>query len=768
MSNAVYPTLPEILRAILVSMDIKNYQGNESAKEIDNLVAKSVYDPREFDEIFNNSLGSVLCELLGQEKSQTLIDYINHFLMDYIKIVRFYSLEGLTRQEIIPILIKGIGRKHILNLLSDMCQLVKGPTLQELSQAQTSFVPTVLSWFKKYDEDAWQEFYNQLNESGKDRIRAWQSEGNLPTVQQLKLLKQQSNKFVSDLVIWLWIARSLDALMRDNEIESIYAYKLINTSNEDVFKYTETAINDHKVRIAKKIPVFNHELLSECFAYLAPNCPKYKGDNGAIKDNIKYLNSFYQRKNIANWDHLFDFYLARWHVYNGELDQALILYKQSFENGLFCSGKNLEILIREALVVATSVKNIDHVFIKQLKWADILFKYDIPSVFNQKPSNKKEDNIEAWEIEMWQKNFETVFPKQGWFKDSKLIQCDIKDDVTPKSSKLLKPDYKKPDKKVIRQQNTERPDGTVLSYGSITRKEPQLIYYMIFNEYDVAEKLIECGASVNVKSEVGDTPILIALKALDKTRTILDSFITNSKPSGDERLFQLISSVPHDADIINQVTQKRRLLPIIAAVETGRIDIVKKIIELGADVNRRGTLDNVTALYRCIQLMGDITRKEKSQKAHEYSRKYNRTAGFAAARRMSGGELGHRINDYAQHEHFSESLSEVFSELFSIELDGYSEVFSYVELLKIAKLLINNGAKMDARHKIMDLEDYTPLAFAAENDLDDLFRYMLLKNGDPKVKCKYTEQGMTKFADCWDVATHWKSEKVLAVLQKLS
>lgn len=264
MSNTVYPTLPEILRAILVSMDIKNYQGNESAKEIDNLVAKTVYDPREFDEIFNNSLGSALCELLGQETSQTLIDYINHFLMDYIKIVRFYSLEGLTRQEIIHILIKGIGRKHILNLLSNMCQLVKGPTLQELSQAQTSFVPTVLSWFKKHDEDAWQEFYNQLNESGKDRIQAWKAEGELPTVQQLKLLSNPKYSYDTDLFVWLLIARSLDAIIRHHTIDRAFMYELININIEDIFKYTNKKINDHKVRIAKKVPIFNHELLSEC------------------------------------------------------------------------------------------------------------------------------------------------------------------------------------------------------------------------------------------------------------------------------------------------------------------------------------------------------------------------------------------------------------------------------------------------------------------------------------------------------------------------
>lgn len=769
MSNTVYPTLAEILRAILVSMDIKNYHGNESAKVIDNLVAKTIYDPREFDEIFDHSLKSVLYELLGQENGQIFIDYIHNFLQEYIQIVRYYSVEGLTRQDIMPILINGIGRKYILNLLSNMHQFVQGPTQQELGMMQSPFVPVVLQWFKDNHTIEWNSFIKELDESGKDRVRAWQSEGDLPLLQQLKLFKknkQPNNKFVSDLTTWLWVARSLDALMRDHAIGTTCAHTLINTSIDDILKYTEQAIYEHKAKIADKIPTFNQEIQLEYFGYLAPHFPKFKNNNVAIKDNIKYLKNFYTRKNIVNWDYYFDFYLARWHVYNGELEQALIFYKQSFENGLFCSGKKLDNLISEALVVAATIKNIDNIFIKQLKWAEILFKYDISSVFDRKSSNKKEDNIEAWEIEMWQKNFETVFPKYGWFKDSQLIQHDIKDDILPKVKGLLKPDYKKPNKKVTRQQKTKMFDGTISSYGFITRKEPQLIYYMIFNEYDVVEKLITCGASVNVQSEVGDTPILIALRALDKTHTRLDSITTGSQPSGDERLFKLISSFPHDTAVINQVTQKRRFLPIIAAVETGRIDIVKKVIELGADVNRRGTLDNVTALYRCIQLMGGITKKSASLDAHRHSLKYNRTAGLAAARRMSGGEFGHRINNYTQHMHH-ENYEELFSEIWSIELDEYSKAFEYSELLKIAKLLIDNGAKLDARHKIIDLEDYTPLAFAAENDLDDLFRYMLIKKGDPKVKCKYIEKGMTKFADCHDVATHWKSEKVLTVLKEL-
>lgn len=500
---------------------------------------------------------------------------------------------------------------------------------------------------------------------------------------------------------------------------------------------------------------------------LAPNCPKFKSNNETIKKHIEYLYSFYQRKNIINWDYSFNFYLARWYVYNGKLDIALNFYKKSFEMSWFCAGKNLENLISEALVVAASVKNIDNIFIKQLKWAEILFKYDIPSVFSSKSSNKKEDTIEDWEIEMWQKNFETVFPKHGWFKDSQLIQHDIKEDVLPKVKGLLKPDYKKPNKKVTRQQKTEMLDGTVLSYGFITRKEPQLIYYMIFNEYDVVEKLIDCGASVNMKSEVGDTPILLALRALDKTHTLLDSFITGSKPSRDERFFKLLSNYQHNLETINQVTQKNRYLPLIAAVETGRFDIVKKVIELGADVNRRGTLDNVTALYRCIQLMGNITQREKSLEALCASFKVGKLSACAAARRMSGGAFGHRITSYTQQIPI-EKYDELLDKMFNMVLDSYNQSFNYSELLEIAKLLIDNGAKIDTRHKIHDLEDYTPLAFAAENDLDDLFRYMLLKKGDHKVKCKYTEKGMTKFADCWDVATYWKSEKVLVVLKARS
>lgn len=761
MSITVYPTLSEILRSLLVSLDIKNYSinGVVFAKEIDNLVAKNIYDPREFVELFEGSFGAILKELLGENKGQIFVDYTRHFFMDYIQIASYCSVEGLTRQIIMPILIKGIGRKHILNLLFNMSKIIKGPNEQELRVTQVSFVPTVLRWFKGHDEVAWNNFYQELDESSKDRIQAWQSEGELPTVQQLKLLKHKDYIYEYELFVWLLVARATDYYMRSYNLTAQNKEDLMLELPKDIFLYTKKNISYLK-RNTQKFPL---DLLEECFDKLDPKIDKTEINKEDIRDNLEYLKYFFIQEDIVNWSYIFDFYLARWHVYNGDLEEALLFYKQSFKAGLFCSGKKLEDLIYEALIIAVTVEKGDIIFIKELKWAAILFKYDIPSVFDSKSSNKKEDNIQDWEIEMWQQSFETVFPKEGWFKDSKLKNdWDI---AQSKAVGFLKPDYKNPNKKVYRAQNTRMGDGALISFGFIKRREPQLVYFMIFNKYDIVEKLIGSGASINVKSEVGDTPILIALRALNKTHTSLDTYRMGTSISGDERFFQLVSRYKHEPEIMNQETQKSRHLPIIAAVETGRLDIVKKVIQLGANVNIKGTLDDVTPLYRCIQIMGELAQKQHVFNIAKSSFKTQKMSIFAAMRRTEGGTLGHRISDYGSRTSFVNE--ELISQLMEVELDEY-KAFSYTELFEIAKLLIDKGANVDEPHTIQDLSNFTPLMFTVENDLADLFFYMLMKNGDPKLQCRYMENGMTKLADCWDVAEWWGSEKTLLILNSYS
>ncbi len=70
---------------------------------------------------------------------------------------------------------------------------------------------------------------------------------------------------------------------------------------------------------------------------------------------------------------------ARWHIFSGDLAGANELYKQSVKTAIYRAGDQLQVIIKEALVVAASIKKSDKAspdkaFLKQLKNISILFK----------------------------------------------------------------------------------------------------------------------------------------------------------------------------------------------------------------------------------------------------------------------------------------------------------------------------------------------------------------------------------------------------------
>ena len=746
MSNFVFPTLAEVLRTLLVSIDLK---GNN--KEIDSFVDKKIYDPREFNEKVDIFLKKPLNDLLD-EQGELFIGAIDQFFIAYINIVKKYSVEGLTRRELLPILINSVFKKHIFNFLLTINCLFPGPDIKKFKKTSNSLVVEVLNWFKNYNNTAWNEFYKGLDNSTKDRIYAWRAEGELPSFYYLKIIKNSNYKFKLNLIIWLLVARGVDYLLRNIDEEVV-----INNLQGDIYEYIESSIESCKSKIYPRIKQ-EIDALFQISDYLEPDSVKVNLDTNNIKNNIYLIKNSFTYKFIPNYNHIFYFNLARWYVYNGELEQANKMYKYAFEKGMFCAGKDLDKIIEESLVIAASLQKPDNIFIKQLKWAAIIFSDDVSSSFNKHSSNKKEDNIEPWEIAMWRRAFKKLFPQEGWFNAVKLSSFE-EDNLSV--GQVIVPDYTNPNKKITKPQMILLDKGSYLTFSFLKRKEPQLIYFMILNEYEVVKKLLESNASVNTISEIGDTPILIALKALDRTNTIIDRFCTKTKPSGDHRFFNLISTYQHTEATVNSITQKNRYLPIISAVETGNPDIVKKIIDFGADLNKKGTLDNITALYRCIQIMAML--QNRSCLMQKVKLDPNRLKQVAAAcRRKVEGAKGHRLEDY-----YLDVPEKFYENLFKVELEEYRQKFKYEDMLNIAKILIDNGADPNLKIDIGQLEGYTSLAFAAENDLEELFVYMLDKGGDPRAKHKYIQSGVAISKDCWDVALYWHSEKIIRLKNKV-
>ena len=161
------------------------------------------------------------------------------------------------------------------------------------------------------------------------------------------------------------------------------------------------------------------------------------------------------------------------------------------------------------------------------------------------------------------------------------------------------------------------------------------------------------------------------------------------------------------------------------AINTGNAQIVKEVLNLGADANLSIGLDDLSPLYYC---MGHIAKALDSDTVYSSLAKqprYYTDKEANAVRRYTNGLAGTTLDEVRfnlqnqlqspRAAKFLSSLSEHFTESFS-EMD--------VEELKvICQLLLNAGANPDAVRN-NPVRGYTPIMFAAE--IGDLELYKIL------------------------------------------
>lgn len=136
--------------------------------------------------------------------------------------------------------------------------------------------------------------------------------------------------------------------------------------------------------------------------------------------------------------------------------------------------------------------------------------------------------------------------------------------------------------------------------GSLVKKMPQLVYFSMRNDFDAVARLLEAGADVNKLSSSNESAVLMAVQAMQINLAPLNSM--------DEGLFKLISEKTHRESILDSLSSKRKLSPLGCAVQTGRVDIVKKVLEMGATVDRRYDTTGETPLFTAIGMIAHHTR----------------------------------------------------------------------------------------------------------------------------------------------------------------
>lgn len=451
-------------------------------------------------------------------------------------------------------------------------------------------------------------------------------------------------------------------------------------------------------------------------------------------------------------------------IYEGQFDEALKTLKTVMPNLFYTTD-----IIHTAIYVMDPIKKTscsffrvalalgaiceDRPFLKMIKTYGIIFglsgkpmdihkgSYNtIPYV--NKDSRSKDNIVEDWDVEQWANDFFILFSEN----DVKNIDS-IKEKKTDVHLPLSFEWRKEP-------QSPTKPYNRPFKISWKTF--PQLVWFSQSGNVEAVKLLLDANVDVNALSSSGESALLFAI----------ENMVYNTipfKPDIGKELFNLISSHSHDRKTILTPTNKKKLTCLGQAILTGEIDVVKKLIEMGADVNQIQSTDQQSPLYRTIQYSVPET-------AH-----LSMSHILSSPEALDGIRRGNEIFRNLTNEEVFQAMSKWES---NPQLLGAKECVkqhfeeqrkkccSREKMFSIAKTLLENGADPNQKHNVNGLVGYTPLMMAAEHDLLDLFKLMLKYGGDLNQTARDTGPYRATLS-CWDIASYWKANSILQYLKEI-
>ncbi len=415
--------------------------------------------------------------------------------------------------------------------------------------------------------------------------------------------------------------------------------------------------------------------------------------------------------------------------------------------------------------LALSVGSIlgDRPFLKRMKAYGILFGHFGLPIKAEKPTNeeivKKQKNywdfhvnknsrtkeliVEDWEVDQWVCNFFKMFPKEMITDYEKII---------PLKKNVDMPIF-------INKYPLKEPILSDPNYIHTTdwKKWPQLVWFTAFGNVDVVKKLLELNADVNKLTSSGESALFWALEHMT-----LDNNPEERKIG--KILFDLISSKEHDPKTVNVPLDKKKETCLGRAVLCGDVNVVKKLIQMGAKVSTENynecaiqSTDRETLLYKVVK------HYKADASLDKFINHFTSPEIYDGFRRQSEFLRG-STNDQVASTMSSMMNSPIMRPIMDSSLKQATKAFDNDSLYEIAKLLLENGADPNYGHNINGLIGNTPLMMAIENKAFDMLKLLIEYGGDPTLIGRgKTSIDYPQF-NCWDVAEFYKADEILKYL----
>lgn len=732
-----YPRMGEVYRALALALDTK-----AKNRDVDRYAREGDFDWTLPEKLIDELFFRPLCNLMDAEFAVLVCRSLSGFHGDYIGLVATIRLDSLVRSEALPILIENYFTPHGAAFLHELRERFGGPDLLQLFQSERNPIATLFEWVTPARPlDLGKAAFPETTGSDKtsrEMIGRWVQGTQLPDASSAKLFLNalerhgtaEQREKIPQLKRWLLVARAIEWFERQAPNCKIKASMLAHILGDFPALDTRRVLSE-----AVRAGGDRLEPLKALVRKLAENLKRTQAK--AVGDQESRRMDLVEYEHLANrYDpegrthYWLAWFRGRWEVLSGNHEAALTFYREAVALANYRAGQSQKEILQEALVLAGLLE--DKPFLKQLKQQAIALGILVP------PPDQEANVVEDWEVDHLRASFLSVFPNEARF-----IEANEDSAVSGRLSVLLfdaeemdsrNPDLRNPNRTVT----LRLPDGQ-------TRRWPQLRLFASFGRVEAVRTLLDRGADVNALDEHGGSALLCAIQYARQT--------------GDRGVLDLLLSVPHKPETIDSLTSKKRISPLFEAIDYGQPDVVEGLLKMGGKTEIRGNIIGETPLYLCMGILGRIRYPAKTY-SHLYNSLYAdwdlvqcetmRRYGVS----MAGvfGEKAGLVERLANPRNL-----QIYEQLVAAMVEMMLKRHSIPKLIRIAELLLSNGANPNAAHHY-PAPGRTPLMLAAEDNCGWAFDLMLRHGGNPY---QTDSAGM----DCPKIAMAFRSAEAVGYMR---
>ena len=692
-----YYSIQYLLRELAKGLGTKS----KASKKIDDACKQLEINPFELDVLKQQLIHEPLTKLVNIYFADHVLNTFNDVVELYIDLMRKVPLDGVNAD----IAHQYIDRYFMTFFVAYMCRdMLDGMRLtpRDVAWSNKNMMLHVLENLDRSTE--WQGFLANATDEQKERIRVWKTGKELPKFSSLSMGEcwERGNgwgTFKARLVI----GRLWDHFFSNSHYVDLELLK--HHSLESCLNILIEKLNGQRKKVTEQYKALG-ETTEELFQHLLLRHEKGESSRHVCQQLLNQLD-----EQTAHYDknedtkYFLHWMRARFLLHSGQLEEAIPEYQQAFEKVLYRQVINLEKIVTEAIVVACRCSKPKKRFINRLRRIAVIMNFDFKAPQHGIDEYKsKPEDIELWEMMAFSHAFSSHFPKDSFFPGA----------TYPTNPHNSYGPWIVDESKYSLDIDNPNAVWNVGEAGGMIKSMPQLVYYAMNEGVEEVEQLLNAGADVNEFSATHDSAILLAVQSMQVNLCPLNSM--------DDSLFQLLSQKPHRKSVLDTLTDKRKLSPLGCAVQTGRIDIVEKLLDMGASVDRRHDTLGETPLFTAIGLIAHHTRP-KQNALHWEMMKYSEM-NLQSMRANANGLMPYSLRELklaAQQQESDECYQRLHKAMALYQMENILRYTTADDFRNIAKLLIQRGANPNAKHNTGML-GYTPLMLAIELDEPELVK----------------------------------------------